>query len=156
MCSRDSRLYHEKCSTWNIRAVTIRRTKAGQLPLGPPHALVRILRYRRLLLMSRMRVRINRRSRLGAAVAVFPLVIQRRHAMIAKSAKEYGAALHRSCCVISHSHHCLSPHNDSSTKEACWPAPNEEMKDTVVRVLTTYCPLGQHRTLPFSGCNVQT
>jgi hypothetical protein len=52
--------------------------------------------------MDGMRVHVDRGGRLSATVAVFPLELQRRHAMIAQSAEEERAALHRSCCVISH------------------------------------------------------
>jgi len=52
--------------------------------------------------MDRMRVEIDGGGSLSATVAVFPLELQRRHAMIAKSAEEERATLHRSCRVISH------------------------------------------------------
>jgi hypothetical protein len=52
--------------------------------------------------MDGMRVQVNGGGSLSAAVAVFPLEFQRRHAMIAQSAEEERAALHRSCRVISH------------------------------------------------------
>ena len=52
--------------------------------------------------MDRMRVQVNGGGGLSAAVAIFALELQRRHTMIAQSAEEERATLHRPCCVISH------------------------------------------------------
>jgi hypothetical protein len=52
--------------------------------------------------MDRIRVQVDRGGCLSATVAVFPLEFQRRYPMIAQSAEEERAALHRSRRVISH------------------------------------------------------
>jgi hypothetical protein len=45
---------------------------------------------------------IDRRCRLGAAVAVHVFEIERSNAMLAEGAFESGAAIHQFGCVISH------------------------------------------------------
>lgn len=52
--------------------------------------------------MDRMCVQVDRGGSLSATVAIFALELQRRHAMIAQSAEEERATLHRPCRVISH------------------------------------------------------